>query len=452
MEETINLKDLLSIIFRKAKMIIIIMLIFGALAGALKLVPILKNSTSSADKTLINKQYQKDLEKYNIEKSSIENQIEKNKEDIKDTENHMLKSPIFQINPFAEYVTECQLYITGENDKIESDFSKQVAYYYYKLANSGEASESIASDSSISVEAKYLRELYNVSIDNDIIKIKAIGNEEQQPSKIVEILLTYLQDKKSIVAQNLGAHNISILNQSTSVQVDNDLVTSQTKIKTLVKDLNLELTENNNKLIALVRPVEVTASTNVLKSVLKYVIVGLVLGAIIGVMTVLALFFFSNKIANYKVMKLTYDIPYLTTLPSHVIQNKKAGFWTKIISRIEGNYSEKLSQKEHIEMLKVKLLLQKVATDKPIMITGSVDLKILGKICELLTESCKAEDGLSFQYANNIVLSSSTMNEVSNCSGVLLVEENGKSSLDMVEQEIEVIKNLDAAILGYVMV
>ena len=107
MEETINLKDLLSIIFRKAKMIIIIMLIFGALAGALKLVPILKNSTSSADKTLINKQYQKDLEKYNIEKSSIENQIEKNKEDIKDTENHMLKSPIFQINPFAEYVTEC---------------------------------------------------------------------------------------------------------------------------------------------------------------------------------------------------------------------------------------------------------------------------------------------------------------------------------------------------------
>ena len=103
-------------------------------------------------------------------------------------------------------------------------------------------------------------------------------------------------------------------------------------------------------------------------------------------------------------------------------------------------------------MLKVKLLLQKVAIDKPIMITGSVDIKILQKLCELLTESCKEEKGLSFQYANNIVLSSDTMQKVSDCSGVLLVEENGKSSLDMVEQEIEVIKNLNATIIGYVMV
>jgi len=178
----------------------------------------------------------------------------------------------------------------------------------------------------------------------------------------------------------------------------------------------------------------------------------MVLGAIIGVMTVLAMFFFSNKIANYKVMKNTYDIPYMATLPSHVINNKKPGFLTKIIAKIEGNYSDKLSQKDHIEMLKVKLLLQKVASDKPIMITGSVDAKILQKICELLTESCKEEKDLSFQYANNIVLSSDTMQKLAECSGVLLVEENGKSSLDMVEQEIEVIKNLNAAIVGYVMI
>lgn len=452
MEETINFKDMLSIVLRKAKMIIIIMLAFGVLAGAVKLVPVLKNSASSANKTELNLQYQKDLDKYNIEKSSIEKQIEKNKEDIKATEKYMLKSPLFQIDPFAEYVTECQLYITDENDKIESNLSKQVAYYYYKLLNSGEANKAIASDASISVDTKYLGELYTVSIDKDIIKIKAIGNEEQQPSKIVEILLSYIQEKKDVVAKNFNAHNVSILNQSTSVQVDDDLVTSQKKVRTLVKDLNLEMAENNAKLVTLVRPVELTASTNVLKSVLKYVIVGLVLGAIIGVMTVLALFFFSNKIANYKVMKYTYDIPYLTSLPSHIINHKKAGLWTKMIARIEGNYSDKLSQKDHIEMLKVKLLLQKVAIDKPIMITGSVDIKILQKLCELLTESCKEEKGLSFQYANNIVLSSDTMQKVSDCSGVLLVEENGKSSLDMVEQEIEVIKNLNATIIGYVMV
>ena len=164
------------------------------------------------------------------------------------------------------------------------------------------------------------------------------------------------------------------------------------------------------------------------------------------------MFFFSNKIANYKVMKYTYDIPYMATLPSHVINNKKPGFLAKIIAKIEGNYSDKLSQKDHIEMLKVKLLLQKVASDKPIMITGSVDAKILQKICELLTESCKEEKDLSFQYSNNIVLSSDTMQKLSECSGVLLVEENGKSSLDMVEQEIEVIKNLNTAIVGYVMI
>ena len=452
MEESINFKDLLSIVFRKAKMIMIIMLVFGVLAGAVKLVPTLKNSVSSAGKAELKLQYQKELDKYNIEKSSIDKQIEKNKVDIKNAEEYMLKSPLFQIDPFAEYVAECQLYITDENDKIESNLSKQVANYYYKLLNSGEANKAIASDASITVDKKYLGELYSVSIDEDMIKIKAIGNEGKQPSKIVEILLSYIQENKDMVTKNFSAHNVSILNQSTSVQVDDDLATAQKKVRTLVKDLNLEMAENNTKLSTLVKPVELTASTNVVKSVFKYVIVGMVLGAIIGVMTVLAMFFFSNKIANYKVMKYTYDIPYLSTLPSHVINNKKPGFLAKIIAKIEGNYSDKLSQKDHIEMLKVKLLLQKVASDKPIMITGSVDAKILQKICELLTESCKEEKDLSFQYANNIVLSSDTMQKLSECSGVLLVEENGKSSLDMVEQEIEVIKNLNAAIVGYVMI
>ena len=452
MEESINFKDLLSIVFRKAKMIMIIMLVFGVLAGAVKLVPTLKNSVSSAGKAELKLQYQKELDKYNIEKSSIDKQIEKNKVDIKNAEEYMLKSPLFQIDPFAEYVAECQLYITDENDKIESNLSKQVANYYYKLLNSGEANKAIASDASITVDKKYLGELYSVSIDEDMIKIKAIGNEGKQPSKIVEILLSYIQENKDVVTKNFSAHNVSILNQSTSVQVDDDLATAQKKVRTLVKDLNLEMAENNTKLSTLVKPVELTASTNVVKSVFKYVIVGMVLGAIIGVMTVLAMFFFSNKIANYKVMKYTYDIPYLSTLPSHVINNKKPGFLAKIIAKIEGNYSDKLSQKDHIEMLKVKLLLQKVASDKPIMITGSVDAKILQKICELLTESCKEEKDLSFQYANNIVLSSDTMQKLSECSGVLLVEENGKSSLDMVEQEIEVIKNLNAAIVGYVMI
>ena len=452
MEESINFKDLLSIVFRKAKMIMIIMLVFGVLAGAVKLVPTLKNSVSSAGKAELKLQYQKELDKYNIEKSSIDKQIEKNKVDIKNAEEYMLKSPLFQIDPFAEYVAECQLYITDENDKIESNLSKQVANYYYKLLNSGEANKAIASDASITVDKKYLGELYSVSIDEDMIKIKAIGNEGKQPSKIVEILLSYIQENKDMVTKNFSAHNVSILNQSTSVQVDDDLATAQKKVRTLVKDLNLEMAENNTKLSTLVKPVELTASTNVVKSVFKYVIVGMVLGAIIGVMTVLAMFFFSNKIANYKVMKYTYDIPYMATLPSHVINNKKPGFLAKIIAKIEGNYSDKLSQKDHIEMLKVKLLLQKVASDKPIMITGSVDAKILQKICELLTESCKEEKDLSFQYANNIVLSSDTMQKLSECSGVLLVEENGKSSLDMVEQEIEVIKNLNAAIVGYVMI
>lgn len=452
MEDTINFKDLLAIVFRKMKMIIIFMLVFGALLGAIKLVPTLKNSVSSANKTALDLQYKKDLDKYNVEKESIDKQIKKNKEDIKNTEKYMLKSPLFQIDPFAEYVAECQLYITDENDKIESNLSKQVANYYYKLLNSGEANKAIASDASITVDKKYLGELYSVSIDKDMIKIKAIGNEGKQPAKIVEILLSYIQENKDMVTKNFSAHNVSILNQSTSVQVDDDLATAQKKVKTMVKDLNLEMTENNTKLGTLVKPVEVTASTNVVKSVLKYVIVGMFLGAIIGVMTVLAMFFFSNKIANYKVMKNTYGIPYLTTLPGNVLNNKKAGFWTKIISKIEGNYNGNLSQKDHIEMLKVKLLLQKVSIDKPIMITGSVDANILKTICELLTESCKDEKGLSFQYANNIVISSDTMMKVSDCSGVLLVEENGKSSLDMVEQEVEMIQNLDTTIIGYVMV
>jgi len=454
MEETTNIKDLFLIVLRKAKYVLVLMLAFGVIGGSIKLFPWIISLNSDAEKSKRAIEFNLAFEKYNSEKSDIEFIINKNQLDIDNTEKYMEESQIFKINPYYEYVSELQLFFNSNGKNINNDTIQQLAYYYYELANSAELSDKIAQELSISYETRYLKELYSVSIDNNIITIKAIGNEEGQPTEIVNQMLNFLQDKQGLIRKNVGEHSINILNQSNYVKIDNDLVASQNKIRDLVKQLKTDLESENAELKKLVEPVsESMLLSSVIISTILFVVIGLFLGAILGIIFVLSEFFISNRIINQIFIKNFYGINYLANLPINTINNTKWNFIDKFISKLEGNSAYSISQKEHLEKLKFKILL--LIEDTPncnILLTGSVDEAYLIKMCELLQNEFSDNSNISFSYGKNILMSADTMQKASKSTTVILVEQNQKSSMDIVLQEIDSIKEMNEKIMGYIMI
>ena len=109
--------------------------------------------------------------------------------------------------------------------------------------------------------------------------------------------------------------------------------------------------------------------------------------------------------------------------------------------------------KEHLEKLKIKLLLLiSETTDSSILITGSVDSEYLEKVCGLLSNECKDIKNLSFDYGKNIVMSAEAIKKLLTSTSVILVEQNQKSSLDIIEQEIEAVKEMKKDIIGYIII
>ena len=221
----------------------------------------------------------------------------------------------------------------------------------------------------------------------------------------------------------------------------------------LVKGLYSQLAERNAALDALTEPVsESMLLSSVIKSTILYMVIGLLLGGMLAVFITFALFFMSNTISNQNIIKKQFNINYLANLPVKAINNSKYSLLDKLTCKLEGDLSYIIPQKENIQKIKIKiLLLIEEIENNHIIITGSVKQEYLKKICEILSDEFKDINNISFDYAKNILLSSETMQKVSASTGVMLIEQNQKSSLNVIEQEIETIKEINKPIIGYIM-
>jgi len=454
MEETVGLKELFLVVLRKTKFIVVLMLAFCIIGGSIKFFPGLKSLNNEQHKTQKETIYNENLKKYDSEKTEIKNQIEKIELDIENTEKYMEESLLYKINPYNEYISEVQLYFSLTNGNSNSDDKQQLSYYYYELAKSGELSEVIKKELASNYDIRYLKELYTINSSNNIITIKSIGSDDNQPSEIVNLVLNYLIGKQELIEKNVGKHSTMILNQSSSVIIDNDLIAFQNAKTDLLKNLKTQLAEKNTELQNLAQPVsESMMLSSILKSTIVFMFIGLFLGAMISVFIVLFMFFMSNRVVNQGIIKKQFDINFLANLSKKTIDNTKYNFVEKFINKIEGNISFSLSQKEQIEKLKIKIqLLIEEASNCNIILTGSVDEDYLRKICELLQNGYKDNSNISLSYGKNPLMSAETMQKILTSTNVILIEENQKSSLDIIEQEIETIKEINKPIIGYIMI
>ncbi len=125
-------------------------------------------------------------------------------------------------------------------------------------------------------------------------------------------------------------------------------------------------------------------------------------------------------------------------------------FIDKWIDRLDGQVECSLPAEESIKKIAANIAAVLSGQEKSLLFVGSINKSNIQMLCEQL--SAYLPNTISCKAAGNILTDAETVKLVTDCDCIVLVEQEGKSTYPIIEQEIQAIKDLNKSIVGFVLV
>lgn len=292
----IRIKDILALIVRYAKPIIIFTIIcailFGCYAGYKGYSDVYVVSDSD---------YYRELSEYNAQKKTINLQIEQTQQLIDSERQYVSDSLLMQIDPNNEYVTNVYAAISGidtssvgkmiaSGDVAESYLANRIASLYGAYWETIDLNEALKTSSFENYSNKYLREVVEFSSEETgVLAISVIGSDPDETESLANAMFNVLLNYKDTVATNSYDHSLNLIGSSTKTVIDKELNDIQQNHYTLISD-NVKVLEGQKSSLS-----ALNAPDSIGKNIVKFVLIGFVLGAFISICWVVI----SNFLGDY---------------------------------------------------------------------------------------------------------------------------------------------------------
>lgn len=447
-EQEIDLKDLMFVVLRKWRSIILVAIVFAVLAGGYKIRQILSQQSDPAFLQKVEENYQKELSIYEMNREAQEAEVENLMADLENQNKYMENSVLMGLSPYNVAVSSADFFV-----KIDYDFISNMPYqniYYteglvksYATAVKTDGLKKVADEEN--AELKYIEELVTVDVDYDIdmFSVQVRHSDPEKADAIMDSIMDTLKGMRGELSSAIVPHTLSVMNEMSSVTVDLTILDAQEEQKEYVDKLENSLKTEQNELKALSEP---TKELPAVTSGLKYVVLGGVLGAFMVVFGVCVAFLMSDKVASAKELKNRFSIKTLGVLEAGS-KKKVFGFVDQWLDKLEG---VDVTTPENVRYEVIAANIRNYAKDaKSLLVTGTVDKTVLdtvaGKLEELLPE-------VRISCGEDMRVTAYTLEQISKHEGVILVEKKGVSTYTGVSQEVETIKNVGRETVGYILV
>mgnify|MGYP002544974701 CR=1 FL=1 len=435
MEGLFDFKDFIIRILRKWRLIIILSLLTGILLGGGKFINgniQLKGTTAQTDKT-------DNESKENIE--NIEESIELLDEGISAWDAYYANSKLMKID---SYNAERYSIIFTVEDTFNKETSLSIASACEKAVTSGMYYEDIEKVTGIPVEE--LKELIFIKSDDGAVEIKGYEYEEYDMETAVESLFEKLQQDFNKKYNN--RYSFTETAKGHFKGKDEDLISLK---DVLIANGERYISESSSRERVLENlkaetPVAEITQTTVLKSTIKFFVVGCFGGALLAIILGFFSDMMSKKLYDEKELKEEF---HLKCLGGAVILPQKKNVVDRLIDNLYRKKIE-LSDAEWVDYIFSRVKSEELK-EKSLLITGSIlPLKEKEKLNRLV-EKIK-EEGIEVILSNSVVSDAEVIRDLERFYNIVLVERIGSSDLNLVKEEIEILKGLNKNILGFILV
>ena len=243
-DQEIDLKDLMFAVLYKWRPVVIAAVVIGLLLGGFKAFSTYKSQNDPTVITEKEADYQKDLEIYEKNKSTGEREIDNLLNDITEQQMYLEKSVRMNMSPYDVWEAKIDLFVKTDYVIMPDMVYQNVDYteFLQKVAKK------------VGTEPRYLKELIDIQVDQKILSVKVNYTDEKSVKEIMQYVLSGVDDAKAKIEETIGAHTISVVDESVGSKVDLELADAQKEESTRLVDLNTSLEEKQDALDELQEP------------------------------------------------------------------------------------------------------------------------------------------------------------------------------------------------------
>ncbi|MCI8494141.1 MAG: hypothetical protein HFI74_00425 [Lachnospiraceae bacterium] len=372
-------------------------------------------------------------------------------------------SPLLQLDPYAKPVLEMQYYVKSDyiinyTKDSKRDYTQSLSSMYYNYINGGEMAKKVVEDAGLSVSQSEFRELLSVSREENTIVISVGYADAGKLETIAQTLKSALQQKKEEL-QEIGPHDLELMNESQNVVVDSALVekkntvfNSINSLTNIINNLKKDMSAQQLRLFQMEMNDRRGESEEIKepKIRIKYMILGAFVGAFLTCAWIAGSMIFNRKLQSAEEIYSMYKVRLIGEI---TLSNQKKRFLSvidKLILSLKNRGKRKLTADQQIKMIATNTALScRSQGIDSIYLTGSAyekaDKGLLEQLkTELLAQNIKVKIGASILY------DADSLKEGIETGHILFVEQKGISRHEEIFQEFNLVKEQKSDILGVV--
>ena len=468
MEIVVDIRDMFAELVRKLWFIVILVVIGAVALGGFKFYKDSKSAKASSTTTSEAQTSLTSAEKVKVDayvgmKKQLENQLD-----------YLDNSIYMSLDPYNFYKTDMQYYVNGSDTAKGTDL--MYAYQYYVLKG-GLVSELYQEDDSI--KTAYLQEIITVdkiegsdNLQRNVMNVSVYGKTKEDAENLADRIQNLLSNYQSVVSGSVGAHTLTLVNESTELQSDSNIAYAQTN--TLNNILNLEDNADKtkaelssdqlaiaNKEIKKASEKETTSSsakdsdssqtTDTQQETVKvhfskkYLVVGAGAGFILAIVLILLRYLLSNTIKGAHDLQRMQGLNYLGS-----VSVKKKNALDVAANKLFGR--EPILN-EQVEQKLVESKLESCCKNHEISaaaLAGNTGLKDCKAVSELIAHN--ADKDLEVVWIGDLAEDPQAIEQLKNYHDIVLVEQLRKSRYESVFYKIKLCEDQGVNILGYIVI
>ncbi len=436
-EKEIDLRDLFFHLCYRWRSILIAALVGAILLGAFQFVRVTLVH-KEGKQTKEEKQYEIDLQNYQDSVRNTKNGIRTNNKLIKEKNDYLDESIYMQLDSQNVWTASKRFYIKMDQSVLDAlpesaqeDPADYVASVYTSTLKSkldaGEMEALLGTS-----RREYIDELVSIGADNasNTITIYVVGADEETVTRQMDYFVNRLETVSQPMAQEVGAHTLSLVNENIVSATDNNLSTKQEEINKQILDWQEALKEQRETLNDLEEEEEPKAPG---MHLVRFSVIGFLLGTILlaGIYTVK--YVLGGQLHGGRELTERYNLPVYGDYAKSRARRPGKGL-DKLFEKWE--FKHALTDAEAVTGGVAALLGERFA-GKKVLLTGTVSDQKLAEFAGSLQK--KLGNACQIKASGDLPVNATAIAAAKDADAVILVEEKYASRLADVERAAEML-------------
>lgn len=437
-EMTISIGDLLALLVRKGKNIILLGVVFALLLGGYKGFSLWRSANDEEKVDMAQFEYEKQLEKQ-------EKIIEKALENAENTQEYIDNSLWMQINPYDKCEATVQIMISGvDESKTDMTFAvtqtpldymiDRITAQYMLLWEATDLASSLGMYEG--VEDKYIREMIEIYNEGaGVLAITAIGKDEGEAQALADAVYEWMQSVRPTAVKNTYGHTVQKFNEVVKCRIDEKMVSAQNKLYEEIAAYNEAVIEAENEIKSL------NAPSDAVSSVVKMIVIGGLVGAVLACAWYCCKAIFSAKLMSSSHGEQIFKIPFIGSLAPH------KGLFCHMADVLSG---ERVWKDEQQAVGYIAETLKLRADGKKILLVSSLQLDSYAETVKKLQSALTM--GSEVRCVGDFSHNPDALSMLGACDVVVLLESIDKSGAEDAAKILGFAKECEKTVAGFVLV